>query len=79
MTQTQNINQFSNNTGVWGHSLFTLWPVYTMIDVKPTVSERHLQTSTYQCSELLWTRPSWAPHQEGDEQGEIDEEHQADQ
>ena len=59
MTQTQNINQFSNNTGVWGHSLFTWWSVYTMIDVKPTVSERHLQTSTYQCSELLWTRRTW--------------------
>ena len=29
--------------------------------MKPTVSERHLHTLTYQCSELLWTRRNWAP------------------
>ena len=42
ITQTQNIKRFSNNTGVWDHSLSTLWPMYTMIHVtlKPTASER---------------------------------------
>ena len=42
ITQTQNIKRFSNNTGVWDHSLSTLWPMYTMIHatLKPTASER---------------------------------------
>ena len=58
ITQTQNIKRFSNNTGVWDHSLSTLWPMYTMIHVtmKPTVSKRKPSLAPlYFDSSMPWT------------------------